>query len=130
MFYNNRKTLTKIRAMTQIKFKRIYEEKESSDGFRVLADRLWPRGVKKEDADIDYWAKEIAPSNELRKWYHENMNKYDDFYKKFTLELEENPKSQDFVKLIHTKTNVTLLTAAKEIPESQLEILKDFIEKK
>ncbi|NLO70204.1 MAG: DUF488 family protein [Porphyromonadaceae bacterium] len=116
--------------MTQIKFKRIYEEKESSDGFRVLADRLWPRGVKKEDADIDYWAKEIAPSNELRKWYHENMNKYDDFYKKFTLELEENPKSQDFVKLIHTKTNVTLLTAAKEIPESQLEILKDFIEKK
>ena len=116
--------------MTKIILKRIYEAKEPSDGFRVLADRLWPRGIKKEDAGIDLWAKEIAPSNELRKWYHANMDKYEDFYKRFTKELEENAESPEFIKLIQSKSTATFLTAAKEITKSQLGILKDFVERK
>lgn len=116
--------------MTQIKLKRIYEAKEESDGFRVLADRLWPRGMKKEDAGIDLWAKDIAPTNELRKWYHANMDQYDAFYNKFMQELDENTESPEFLKTVKSKEVICLLTSAKDIPKSQLGILKDFIERK
>ena len=116
--------------MTPIKLKRIYEAREESDGFRVLADRLWPRGIKKEDAGIDLWAKDIAPTNELRKWYHANMDQYDAFYNKFMQELDENPESLEFLKTVKSKPVVCLLTAAKDIPKSHLGVLKDFIERK
>lgn len=65
-----------------IKLKRVYEEPSSKDGFRILVDRLWPRGLTKEKAKIDLWAKEISPSNELRKWYHGNVDKWEEFKKK------------------------------------------------
>ena len=116
--------------MTPIKLKRIYEAREESDGFRVLADRLWPRRMKKEDAGIDLWAKDIAPTNELRKWYHANMDQYDAFYNKFMQELDENPESPEFLKTVKSKPVVCLLTAAKDIPKSHLGVLKDFIERK
>ena len=93
--------------MTPIKLKRIYEAREESDGFRVLADRLWPRGIKKEDAAIDLWAKHVAPTNELRKWYHANMDQYDEFYKKFMLEINQNPESSQFLKTVKSKPVVT-----------------------
>lgn len=115
--------------MTKILLKRIYEPKEASDGFRILADRLWPRGISKENAATNLWAKNIAPSNDLRKWYHAHMDKYDEFFQKYTAELDENPDTAVFLKTVRSKSVICLLTAAKEVPKSQLGILKDYIEK-
>jgi uncharacterized protein YeaO (DUF488 family) len=68
--------------------KRVYEKYSDEDGFRILIDRLWPRGLTKEDAKIDLWLKEIAPSNELRKWYHQNPDEWTTFKTKYATELK------------------------------------------
>ena len=70
-----------------IKIKRIYETPADDDGFRVLVDRLWPRGIKKENAQVDLWAKQIAPSTDLRKWFDHDPTKFDEFRKRYTREL-------------------------------------------
>ncbi len=72
------------------KLKRIYEESHKSDGFRVLVDRLWPRGVSKEKVHLDLWLKEIAPTTELRKWFAHDTKKWDSFVEKYRAELSEN----------------------------------------
>jgi uncharacterized protein YeaO (DUF488 family) len=113
-----------------IKIKRIYDEISEDDGFRVLLDRLWPRGINKEKAQLDNWAKEIAPSNELRKEYHENQD-LESFKIKYGLELEANSAALDFKKLISTMikdSNVTFLTSAKNMDYNHCHALKDWIE--
>ena len=109
--------------------KRIYEEPSSTDGFRILADRLWPRGMKKENAHLDLWAKEIAPSTELRKIYHGKEIDFEEFRKKYLKELAENPETKDFLDKMKTHKTVTLLTSVKEVGISELPVLKEFIEK-
>src|SRR5512135_3039626 len=97
-----------------IKIKRVYDRSSQDDGKRILIDRLWPRGLKKEDARIDEWLKEIAPSNELRKWFNHDPNKWSEFKKKFFTELLGK---RDMVKgIINTarKGTVTLLFGSKE----------------
>ncbi len=116
--------------MTEIKLKRIYDEKEASDGFRVLADRLWPRGISKESASIDLWEKAITPSNDLRKWYHAHSDKFEEFFQKYTMELAEIPETEVFIKLILSKQKVSLLTAAKDVSRSHLAVLRIYLEKK
>ena len=110
----------------EIHLKRVYEENDPNDGFRVLADRLWPRGIKKEDLDFDFWAKEIAPSTLLRKTYHQ-MHDFDTFSSDYQNELEQNIAVDAFLELVHDKKVLTLLTAAKEIEKCHLPILKDFL---
>ncbi|WHF51703.1 DUF488 family protein [Chryseobacterium gotjawalense] len=110
--------------------KRIYEEPDESDGFRVLADRLWPRGMKKEDAHIDLWAKEIAPSTELRKSYHGKEIDFKEFSKKYLKELDENPETESFLDKIKKQKTITLMTSVKEIEGSELPVLKFFLENK
>jgi uncharacterized protein YeaO (DUF488 family) len=73
-----------------VKLKRAYEPAESTDGFRILVDRLWPRGVSKKSARIDLWLKEIAPSTQLRKWFGHDPSKWGEFRKRYFRELEEN----------------------------------------
>ncbi len=100
-----------------IKVKRIYDEPAVADGFRVLVDRLWPRGITKEDAEIDLWAKDIAPSNALRKAFHADREQWGAFKKAYKAELRENKEAVEaVVKAIKAsrKRTVTLLTAAKE----------------
>ena len=109
-----------------INLKRVYEIPDETDGFRVLSDRLWPRGIKKEDLDFDFWAKEIAPSTLLRKTYHQTHD-FDTFNSDYRNELEQNTAVDAFLKLIHDKKALTLLTAAKEIEKCHLPILKDFL---
>jgi uncharacterized protein YeaO (DUF488 family) len=75
---------------TQIFSKRVYDKPSTKDGFRVLVDRLWPRGVKKEAAAIDLWYKDIAPSNDLRKWFGHNPAKWDEFKSRYFKELDKN----------------------------------------
>ena len=117
--------------MNKLCCKRIYETPAETDGFRILVDRLWPRGIKKEKADINLWAKEIAPSNELRKWFSHDPEKYDEFKELYTKELNSNPQSQKFKDLYLQKINVlnvTLLYAAKDEKYNNAVVLKDWLD--
>ncbi len=117
--------------MNELKCKRIYETPAETDGFRVLVDKLWPRGMKKENAEIDLWAKEITPSNELRKWFSHIPEKYEEFKKRYRQELSENPASRKFKELCIEKlndNNVTLLYAAKSGKYNHAVVLKDWLE--
>lgn len=117
--------------MNELKCKRIYETPAETDGFRVLVDKLWPRGMKKENAEIDLWAKEITPSNELRKWFSHIPEKYDEFKKRYRRELSENSASRKFKELCIEKlndNNVTLLYAAKSEKYNHAVVLKDWLE--
>lgn len=96
--------------------KRVYEKPLPTDGFRILVDRLWPRGVKKSDAKIDYWAKTITPTTELRKWFNHQSERFEQFAIAYDEQMQENPDWQAFYQLVatHLKTeNVTLVFAAK-----------------
>ena len=117
--------------MNEIRCKRIYDAPEETDGFRVLADRLWPRGVKKETANIDLWAKEIAPSAELRKWFDHEPERFEAFSKLYAAELGENPAAAGFVATVRealTRGNVTLLYAARDAACNHAVVLKTWLE--
>jgi uncharacterized protein YeaO (DUF488 family) len=111
-----------------IKLKRIYEEPSTDDGFRVLVERLWPRGMSKERAHIDLWLKDIAPSTELRKWYHHNLTQWDEFQKHYWEELKSK---EDLVNMLREKRRqgmVTFVFATRDIEHSGALALKKFIE--
>lgn len=110
-----------------IKIKRVYEKPEKSDGFRVLVDRLWPRGLTKEKADADLWLKDIAPSTELRKWFGHVPEKWPEFRKKYLLELEENEAPVLILKGLLKKGTVTLIYAARDQFHNEAMVIKDFI---
>jgi uncharacterized protein YeaO (DUF488 family) len=103
--------------------KRIYEPVASQDGYRILVDRLWPRGIKKEAAGIDSWLKEVAPSTELRKWFHAGKGSFADFKKKYLAELKENPALKELKSLFKEHKKVTLLYAAKDEEQNHAIIL-------
>lgn len=98
-----------------IKVKRIYEESKRTDGFRILVDRLWPRGIKKNEANIDLWLKDIAPSDSLRKWFNHDSNKWIEFQKRYAKELIDKQESIDIILKEAKKKTVTLLFGTKEI---------------
>lgn len=110
-----------------IKLKRAYEEPEKGDGFRVLVERLWPRGLRKEKAGIDLWMKEIAPTTELRKWYGHDIEKWPEFKKRYQKELKANKESVEELKA-RAKTTVTFIYAAKDEEHNSALVLKKFIE--
>ena len=98
-----------------IKIKRIYEDYSKDDGYRILVDRLWPRGISKERAKVDLWTKEITPSNDLRKWYHDNLDKREQFKKKYIIEIEKNSGLlNEIKKTIHDQNIITFLSASKD----------------
>ncbi|TGY90217.1 DUF488 family protein [Marinicauda algicola] len=108
--------------------KRIYDEASEEDGTRVLVDRLWPRGIKKEDARIDYWLKELAPSHDLRKRYHGSGEDFEDFVEAYRAELdepsEEAEEALETLKDLARDGDVTLLYAAKDREKNNAEALK------
>lgn len=111
-----------------IKIKRIYESPLANDGLRILVDRLWPRGITKERATIDYWYKEITPSNGLRKWFghkEENFNKFAQLYAE---ELKSQEETLKKIKLLSYKKPITLLYAAKDPKINHAVVLKKVIE--
>ena len=119
--------------MYQLQTKRIYAENADTDGFRILTDRLWPRGISKERAAIDLWAKDIRPSTYLRKWFNHEEALYPKFREQYRDELEKNPDKDDFIKTVKeqlTKDNVTLLFGAKEEKLNQATVLKEWLEEK
>lgn len=113
-----------------IKIKRIYEDNGSDGGIRVLVDRLWPRGVSKEDARLDGWWKEIAPSDELRTWFDHDTNKWSEFQKRYKKELNENNKElSEKMNELDLRRTVILLYGAKDSVHNQAVVLKEFLEK-
>lgn len=113
-----------------LKTKRIYEDVEKHDHFRILVDRIWPRGISKEDAQLDVWEKEIAPSDNVRKSYDHDPDKFDEFKKQYLKELKNNKDCVHFVELVkkHLKHgNVTLLYGAKDKEHNQVIVLLDYL---
>lgn len=109
--------------MTTFAIKRIYEPANSEDGYRVLVDRLWPRGVSKERAALGEWAKEIAPSTELRQWFHHDVEKFCEFSEKYVKELEANPEVAVTVSRWQKHEKVTLLYGAKDEAHNEAAVL-------
>jgi len=114
-----------------IKTKRIYESPAEEDGFRILVDRLWPRGVRKEKAKIDLWLKEIAPSDELRKWFSHDPARWEEFRKKYEKELSAKQALLNEIRRKEKeKGAVTLLYSAKDTEHNNAVALKIILEKK
>jgi uncharacterized protein YeaO (DUF488 family) len=115
------------RKTKEVKIKRIYEPPAKEDGFRILVDRLWPRGLSKEKAKIDFWLKEIAPSDKLRKWYGHDPKKWTTFRDKYFEELRDK---DELVNLILKKTKegmITFLYSSKEKKVNNATALKEYI---
>ena len=116
--------------MGTLKIKRAYIDAGPEDGYRILVDRLWPRGVTKEAAAVDEWAKEITPSTELRKWFGHREENFDKFREQYLVELDANPKAFAFAKHCEellTNGNVTLVYGARSTTCNHALILRDWI---
>jgi uncharacterized protein YeaO (DUF488 family) len=112
-----------------IQLKRAYDPPAKSDGTRILVDRLWPRGLTKSKAQIDLWLKEIAPSTELRKWFHRDAANWEEFRRRYRAELKNHP---DEVRLLRSKTRqglVTLIYSARNREQNHAVILKKILER-
>src|SRR5580704_10907096 len=96
------------------KLKRVYDKPTPGDGLRVLVDRLWPRGISKSEASIDEWAKDLAPSTELRQWFGHQPERWLEFKKHYTLELKKNEAVADFIENHHSAKIISLIYAAKD----------------
>lgn len=108
--------------------KRVYEEAESGEGMRILVDRLWPRGLSKDDAAVDLWVKELAPSDKLRQWYDHDPDKWPEFKKRYHAELKDKNESVDeLVNQIKSKKAVFLF-GSKETRYNNAVALKEYIE--
>lgn len=110
-----------------IRLKRVYEPPGRDDGCRILIDRLWPRGVKKEPPTIDLWLKEIAPSQELRRWFGHDPEKWTEFKRRYFQELDGNPEVVDQLIRQIDNGSVTLLFAAKDEAHSNAAVLKEYL---
>ena len=113
-----------------IKTKRIYEPPSTEDGFRILVDRLWPRGLSKEKAKVDLWLKEIAPSNQLRKWYGHAPEKWPEFKKRYFKEIEGNEEGWDLIVKKAKEGIVTFLFSSKEEKLNNATALKELVGRK
>ena len=125
---SEKKSSAKSSAHT-VQVRRIYDEAQKSDGTRVLVDRVWPRGVSKDKAELDEWVKDVAPSTDLRKWYSHDPEKFDEFARRFREELkgDDAAKALDDLRELAQKGTLTLLTAAKRDDISQATVLAEIL---
>jgi uncharacterized protein YeaO (DUF488 family) len=109
--------------------KRVYEEPEPSDGVRVLVDRLWPRGLSKERAQVDVWLKDVSPSRDLRIWFGHDPAKFDEFRRRYEVELAEEPGRAAFAELreMARKQHVTLVFAAHDTEHCNAVVLRELL---
>ena len=111
-----------------MKLKRIYEGYSPSDGYRILVERLWPRGISKEDAHIDMWMKDVAPSSELRKWFNHEDAKWEEFQERYKKELSGSRHFQDLRKIVSIHENVTLIFSSKSENHNNAVVLYNMLE--
>jgi uncharacterized protein YeaO (DUF488 family) len=114
-----------------VTLKRVYEKPSTRDGYRVLVDRLWPRGLSKDAVKVDLWLKEIAPSDELRQWFHERRTQWRAFRERYMEELAEPEKMralEQLYGLAKTRKALTLLFASKDVEHNNAVVLKELLE--
>ena len=114
--------------MIGFKLKRVYESPSGGDGYRILVDRLWPRGRRKDEAQLDEWNKDIAPSSTLRKWFNHQPERFEAFATKYRAELESKTADLQRLRDLATTNVVTLLYAAKDETHNQAVVLKRILE--
>lgn len=116
----------------QITYRRVYEETSPQDGKRVLVDRVWPRGMRMEEAHLDEWLRDVAPSSELRKWYSHDPSRFTEFRRRYLAELRDPGHRQAAERLrgLATHDKLTLLTATKDVDHSQAAVLTEWLTKK
>lgn len=114
---------------SRVRVRRIYDSPEADDGARVLVDRLWPRGVSKERAQLEQWCKQIAPSTELRRWYAHDPGRYDEFAQRYRSELDHPDRAAGLARLreLAAKGPLTLLTATKRPEISEAAVLAEVL---
>lgn len=115
---------------SRIHMKRVYDEPAKADGTRVLVDRIWPRGVRKDEAAIDEWLKEIAPSTELRKWFGHSPERWEEFRRRYEAELSENEDAVERLLDLCRKGDVTLVYAARDDEHSNARVIKELLERR
>ena len=112
-----------------IRIKRVYESPDQADGYRILTDRLWPRGLSRSALKIDLWVRDAAPSNELRRWYGHDPSKWDEFKARYFVELDEDPGVLRAVRERIACGTVTLLFASRELRLNNAAALKEYLER-
>jgi uncharacterized protein YeaO (DUF488 family) len=113
-----------------LKIKRVYESSKRADGTRFLVERLWPRGIKKEELKMKAWLRDVSPSPALRKWYSHDVTKWDEFQKRYRKELMENAQAWQPILDAAKDGSVTLLYSAKDVEHNSALVLKEFLEEK
>jgi uncharacterized protein YeaO (DUF488 family) len=111
-----------VGARKRIRVARIYEDTDPDDGQRVLVDRIWPRGIRKDDPRVGIWRKDVAPSKELREWYHHQPERFDEFASRYEAELSGSPALEELRNLTQRGV-VTLVTATREVDGSHAAVL-------
>ena len=114
-------------AANNVRLKRAYESSAADDGIRVLIDRLWPRGVKKTDADIDQWEKDIAPSTALRKWFGHTPARWQEFRSRYAAEFHEHPEQIKRLRVLARQGPITLVYSARDEVHNDAVVLRDFL---
>ncbi|MEM4034644.1 MAG: DUF488 domain-containing protein [Candidatus Micrarchaeaceae archaeon] len=112
--------------MVLLGIRRVYEKRSPTDGKLILVDRLWPRGLRKSTNQVDLWLKDVAPSNELRKWFAHDPSKWEEFKKRYWQELNNNAKFKELVKSVKNE-DVTLVYAARDTEHNDAVALAEFI---
>lgn len=116
--------------MQHLQIKRVYDPPQKADGYRVLVDRIWPRGLSKDAAQIDLWMKDIAPSTELRKWFNHDPARWKTFQEKYRAELRQMSEKLDELKARAQKERITLVYGAKDTEHNQAVVLQDVLNKR
>ena len=111
-----------------IRVKRAYEPASPEDGTRVLVDRLWPRGLRKTDAAVDHWVKELAPSTELRHWFGHVPERWDEFHRRYQEELQQRPEKLDELRALAAAGPLTLLFSAHDEAHNNAVALRDVLQ--
>ncbi len=114
----------------EIRLKRAYDEPDHNDGYRILVDRIWPRGVTKKDARLDEWLKNIAPSTKLRKWFNHDPEKWEQFLERYFRELDEQKEAIDKLITLATNGRLTLVYSARDRDRNNAVALKIYLMKK
>jgi uncharacterized protein YeaO (DUF488 family) len=114
-----------------IQLKRAYDEPTEADGLRILVERLWPRGLRKADARIDLWQKDVAPSTPLRQWYAHDVNRWPEFKRRYTDELRNAPEAvHELLEVLRRNARTTFVYAAHDEAHNSAVVLRDFMQRR
>lgn len=119
-------TLDAVASKSRIRVARVYEDADPEEGQRVLVDRIWPRGIRKDDPRVGIWCKDVAPSKELREWYHHDRERFDEFAQRYADELDGSPALAELRRLAK-RGGVTLVTATREVDGSHVAVLAQLL---